>query len=53
MPGSSANKDRIKPAINDYNPPEKYSIIGKLFKPVLVLLKWIAKGSEKEPVCRS
>jgi hypothetical protein len=53
MPDSDSNKDKIKPAKVEHNPPEKYSIIGKLFKPVLVILKWITKGCEKEPICRS
>ncbi|MCU0613533.1 MAG: hypothetical protein MUD09_00465 [Desulfobacterales bacterium] len=53
MPTSITKKGQIKAAKNGHSSPEKISIIGKLFKPILVIFKWIAKGSEKEPICRS
>jgi hypothetical protein len=45
------NKNKI--AGNNDRSPEKTSLAGKLYRVLLSILKWIASGSKKEPICRS
>jgi hypothetical protein len=52
MPDSITHKDKIKLAKNDHR-TLKYSVMGKLLKPVLMMLKWITKGAQKTPICSS
>jgi hypothetical protein len=52
MPDSDIHKDKIKPAKDDHRTSE-YSIMRKLLKPILMMLKWITKGAQKTPICRS
>jgi hypothetical protein len=53
MSDSSTNKYKNKLPENDHPTPEHSIIRGKLLKPILMVLKWIAKGAEKAPICSS
>lgn len=45
--------ENAKRVENEIRPSENITIIAKIFKPVARIFGWIARGSEKQPACRS